>query len=88
MTKDEILKVIEDKTKNYEVKFIKSNGDKRLMRFTLNSELIGDLNMTPKGNGVPPNNDILKVVELCENGDVQWRSFRFDSVVSIEEYNP
>ena len=44
MTKDEILKVIEDKTKNYQVKFIKSNGDHRLMRFTLNHELINDLN--------------------------------------------
>jgi len=88
MTKEEILRVVSDKSRNYQVKFTKSNGDERFMRFTLNPELIGDLNMTPKGNGTPHNDDILKVVELCDNGEVQWRSFRLDSVISIEEYNP
>lgn len=89
MTKEEILDVIKDKSKNYQVKFTKANGDERLMNFTLNHELIDDLNMTPKGTGnSTPNDDILKVVELCESGTSQWRSFRFDSVISISEYNP
>jgi hypothetical protein len=88
MTKDQILQFIEDKTKNFKVKFIKSDGTERIMNFTRNTDLIDDLNMTPKGTGIINNPDILKVVELCEDGKTQWRSFRFDSVISIEEYNP
>lgn len=89
MTKEEILETIKDKSKNYQVKFIKANGDERLMNFTQNHELIEDLDMTPKGTGSAiQNDDILKVVELCDNGISQWRSFRFDSVISVQEYNP
>ena len=88
MTKDEILQKIQDKTKNYSVKFIKSDGSERLMNFTLNSDLIDDFDLTPKGVGGHSSPEVLKVVELCENGSTQWRSFRFDSVVSLDEYNP
>lgn len=88
MTKDEILQKIQDRTKNYTVKFTKSDGSERLMNFTLNSDLIDDFELTPKGTGTHNSPDVLKVVELCENGSTQWRSFRFDSVLSLDEYNP
>lgn len=88
MTKDEILQKIQDRTKNYSVTFIKSDGSERLMNFTLNSDLIDDFELTPKGTGNNASPEVLKVVELCENGMTQWRSFRFDSVISLTEYNP
>lgn len=88
MTKDEILQKIQDRTKNYSVTFTKSDGSERLMNFTLNSDLIDDFELTPKGTGNNSSPEVLKVVELCENGTTQWRSFRFDSVISLTEYNP
>ena len=88
MTKDQILEKIQDRTKNYSVKFTKSDGSERIMNFTLNSDLIDDFELTPKGTGGNSNQEVLKVVELCENGTTQWRSFRFDSVISLDEYNP
>lgn len=64
-----------------EVVFIKSNGEKRTMRCTL------DLNQIPPemvpnidGNVTKVNEEIIKAYDLDKQG---WRSFRIDSVESF-----
>jgi hypothetical protein len=85
MTKDEILEKVKDKTKNYKVNFTKADGSNREMKFTRDEDLMGDMNLTPKGTGHATSDEALKVIELCDDGKTQWRSFRYDSVISLEE---
>lgn len=86
MTREEVLNFIEDKNKNYRVTFTKQNGDKRIMIFTRSHELVEDMNLTPTGTGHTSDAEAIRVVELCDDGKAQWRSFKYSSVLSLEEY--
>lgn len=86
MTREEVLNFIEDRNKNYRVTFTKQNGDKRIMIFTRSHELVEDMNLTPTGTGHASDAEAIRVVELCDDGKAQWRSFKYSSVTSLEEY--
>ena len=87
MTREQVLDFISDKNKNYRVSFTKQNGDKRIMIFTRSHELIDDMNLTPSGTGGSASDaESIRVVELCNDGKAQWRSFKYSSILSLEEY--
>jgi hypothetical protein len=86
MTREEVLKLIEDKNKNYRVTFTKQNGDKRIMIFTRSHEMMEDMNLVPSGTGSTSDVEALRVMELCDDGKAQWRSFKYSSIISLEEY--
>lgn len=64
-----------------EVTFIKKDGSNRVMRCTLNKDII-PVNKLPAGSGSirKPNPDVFSVFDT----DIHdWRSFRKDSIIQI-----
>lgn len=69
-----------DFSKIVEVTFVKANGDTRIMRCTTNDKYISE-NKRP--TQVINYSDAVKRVFDIDKDD--WRSFRYDSVISIRE---
>jgi hypothetical protein len=68
------------------VTFQKANGDLRVMKCTLNAKhlpllIVTDSGASPK-KAKAPNDDVIAVWSIDDGG---WRSFRLDSVTTIEE---
>ncbi len=62
------------------VTFTKSNGEERVMKCTTN-EFDIPLEHFPKGTGPHHTNEVQRVFDLDKQ---EWRSFRWDSVISFE----
>lgn len=63
------------------VKFIKKDGTERTMRCTLNLDKVPE-ELLPKGTKTVTNDLTKRVFDLDKNA---WRSFRYDSVVEVNE---
>ena len=77
MQKSDIISML--KTNVCDVKFIKVNGEERLMRCTLKKDMLPeyiDMNDDKKVN-----ESVVPVWDLDKKG---WRSFRVDSVINIQ----
>lgn len=61
------------------VEFTKKDGTNRVMKCTLNEELIPS-EFTPKGVGKAKNDSILSVFDVEVNG---WRSFGYESIIAV-----
>lgn len=78
--------VIKDflKTRACSVTFTKVDGTQRVMRCTLNGELI-EQNAKPyerkTDRHVAPNDNVQRVFDLEQNA---WRSFRWDALVDVD----
>jgi hypothetical protein len=66
----------------YKVKFIKKNGDERILLGTKDLENIKK-EFHPKGSNRKQNEEVEVIFDLENN---EWRSYRKDSVVSIETF--
>ena len=66
------------KTNVIEVTFTKTNGDKRVLKCTLQENYLPEYN----GDSTRKKNENVISVWDLENKD--WRSFRFDSVISYQ----
>lgn len=63
------------------VTFTKADGSNRVMECTLRHDLIPEANR-PKGESqIKENLDTIRVFDIEKNA---WRSFRVDSVISVE----
>ena len=66
-----------------EVTFTKVNGDTRVMRCTLNMDLIPE-NKRPKGDDTPELREgletVLKALRVFDTGLQDWRSFKVETV--------
>ena len=66
-----------------EVTFTKVNGDTRVMRCTLNMDLIPE-NKHPKGDDTPELREgletVLKALRVFDTGLQDWRSFKVETV--------
>lgn len=62
------------------VTFTKKNGDKRVMRSTLDLSLIPE-DLHPKGTGNPVPSHLVVAYDLDAEG---WRSFDSSSVITLE----
>lgn len=62
------------------VTFIKKDGTERVMKCTRNLGMIPE-SFHPKGTDKKQSEDVFPVFDLDAQG---WRSFRIDSVISIE----
>lgn len=60
-----------------EVTFTKKNGEKRVMNCTLRSEFLPDMSGSQLSK---PNDEVVTVWDTDANG---WRSFRMDSILSV-----
>ena len=81
--RDSLLKDI--KQSIIEVTFIKVNGERRIMRCTLNPRYITapvDFNHLEEQHQKKENTDIIVCWDVNANG---WRSFRIDSVEYVQE---
>lgn len=79
--KDEKTQFIDSlRTNVVEVIFTKKDGTDRKMLCTLDEYLIPKEH-APKGTGSEKKGDVISVYDIENNG---WRSFRFDSLKSIE----
>ncbi len=77
MQKSDIVSTLQ--TNVCDVKFIKVNGEERLMRCTLKKDMLPeyiDMNDDKKAN-----ESVVPVWDLDKKG---WRSFRVDSVIDIQ----
>ncbi len=63
----------------WRVRFTKRDGTERTMFCTRSMELIPEENH-PKGANITENPDVLRVWSVKDEG---WRSFRFDSIMSV-----
>ena len=87
----EVEDILNDKNiKIFETIFIKRDNSERHMFFTIDNEMIEQLGITYKATkNKAQNPDIVNVVELVKNGDdwvnAQYRSFRKDSIVSLNK---
>jgi len=61
------------------IKFKKTDGEERLIKCTLKTDLIPPL----KGSDKPQNLEVLPVYELADDKST-WKSFRIDSLISIK----
>ena len=68
-------------SKKLKISFTKKDGTIRDMICTLNSEMIIPSKLPSDNRNVKISNDYIRVFDLEAN---DWRSFRFDSVISIE----
>ena len=84
MNKEEIKTLI-DETSFYKVTFIKQNGDIRDMLFTISKEIMKKHGILPQGKRNYSDDKSLRVVEITAKGEAQWRSFCYESVISIEK---
>ena len=66
------------KTNVIEVTFTKANGDKRVLKCTLQEEYLPEYN----GDSTRKKNE--NVISVWDIESKDWRSFRFDSVISYE----
>ena len=71
-----------------EVTFTKVNGDTRVMRCTLNMDLIPQ-DKHPKGDNTPELTEgldrILKAIQVFDTGLQEWRSFKVETVKNIQK---
>ena len=67
------------KTQDCNVRFTKANGEVREMFCTLRPEILGE--DTRENTSSKPKSEHLAVWDL---GNKAWRSFRFDSIISID----
>ena len=81
LTQDNMLTALRES--ECEVTFTKVNGDTRVMKCTLNMDLIPQDKM-PKGDNVPELRDgldsILKAIRVFDTGLEDWRSFKVETV--------
>jgi WYL_2, Sm-like SH3 beta-barrel fold len=63
------------------VTFIKVDGDKRIMKCTLNEKYIPQAEPKKTDRVKKENPDVLAVWDLEKEG---WRSFRLDTIIEIE----
>lgn len=91
LTVEEVEETLKNKDiKIFETVFKKKDGTERHMYFTIDNFLIEELGIVYKAvNSRAGNPDVVNVVELVkkENSwtDAQYRSFRKDSVISLEK---
>ena len=67
-----------DPTKIYETKFVKKNGDERVMLFTLRADLLPET----KGNKRELPENLATVFDLEAN---DWRTINFDTLIYLKE---
>jgi hypothetical protein len=71
-----------------EVTFTKVNGDTRVMKCTLNMDIIPQAKM-PKGDNVPELREgldsILKAIRVFDTGLEDWRSFKVETVKNFQK---
>ena len=84
MNKEEIKSLI-DESSFYKVTFIKQNGDLREMLFTISKAVMEKHGILPQGKRNYSDDKALRVVEITSKGEAQWRSFCYDSVISLEK---
>ena len=84
MNKEEIKSLI-DELSFYKVTFIKQNGDLREMHFTISKAVMEKHGILPQGKRNYSDDKALRVVEITSKGEAQWRSFCYDSVISLEK---
>lgn len=72
-TRNQLVNELEFKIKN--VKFIKHNGDERIMRCTLQKDYLPESN-----NGITQHDDLIVVWDLDKK---DWRSFNVSSVLDV-----
>ena len=80
-TKEELIYML--KLGNYEVSFTKRDGTTRIMKCTLKSDVISELvgnKQSLSESKVSP--DVVPVIDIEKQG---WRSFRVDSVISVNK---
>ena len=81
LTQDNILRELRES--ECEVTFTKTNGDTRIMRCTLNMDLIPQ-DKRPKGDNTPELTEgldrILKAIRVFDTGLQDWRSFKVETV--------
>jgi hypothetical protein len=84
-TRENLLKDLKQSV--VEVTFIKVNGDRRIMRCSLDPRFLPpitgqQLSHIDEQHGKEENKDVIAVWDLGVNG---WRSFRVDSVQYVQE---
>ena len=84
MNKEEVKSLI-DESSFYKVTFIKQNGDLREMLFTISKAVMEKHGILPQGKRNYSDDKALRVVEITSKGEAQWRSFCYDSVISLEK---
>ena len=62
------------------VTFIKKNGEERIMKCTLDEDVLPEPSISENRREKAPNETTLAVWDLDKNS---WRSFRLDSIVDI-----
>ena len=71
-----------------EVTFTKVNGDTRVMRCTLNTNIIPQDKM-PKGDNTPELREgldtLLKAIRVFDTGLEDWRSFKVETVKNFQK---
>ena len=81
LTQENMLRELRDG--ECEVTFTKVNGDTRVMRCTLNMDLIPE-NKRPKGDDTPELREgletVLKALRVFDTGLQDWRSFKVETV--------
>lgn len=77
MTREEIVEILKENTVT--VSFTKVDGTVRDMRCTLQEQFLPE--KTSEGSGRKPNDSVVAVWDLDKES---WRSFRVDSVQSIQ----
>ena len=81
LTQDNMLAALREG--ECEVTFTKVNGDTRVMKCTLNMDLIPS-NKKPKGDDTPELREgldsILKAIRVFDTGLEDWRSFKVETV--------
>ena len=75
MNREDLVEIL--RTSIAIVTFTKVNGDLRKMKCTLQEDFLPEL----VGSNHKRNLDVLPVWEI----DVGWRSFRIDSIISVEK---
>lgn len=75
MTREELVEILQSRVAV--VTFTKVNGEKRVMKCTLNSEVLPAL----KGSNHKRSEKVLPVWDVENQG---WRSFRLDSIEKVE----
>lgn len=61
------------------VRFIKKNGDERLLKCTRNLQLVDDAHI-PKNQNHDDESNVIRAYDVDAKG---WRSFDFDSIIEI-----
>jgi hypothetical protein len=84
MNKEEVMKIVNE-SDFYKVTFIKQNGDIRDMLFTISKAVMEKHGILPQGKRNYSDDKALRVVEITSKGEAQWRSFCYDSVISLEK---